>query len=160
METAVKNTRVEFSLREGLTKADIARMATNAVDGVLEKGNVLQIAEVLSGMEAFIKAVKADPRFPEYVREELAKHPKGKYESASGAKIELKETGTSYDYSHNPQWVELNSQEAAIAEKRKALEERLKKIPAGTVLVDEESGETLCGPAKSSKSSYAVTLAK
>jgi hypothetical protein len=143
----------------GMTKAQIGQAACSLVDTLLENGNVLLAAEGLSAMEAFAKEVKADPRFTEYVREELAKTG-GKYTTTSGAKVEIKETGVSYDYTSNPQWVELNDQVKAAEEKRKALEERLKKIPAGKMLVDEETGETLIGPAKSSKSSYAVTLAK
>ena len=77
-----------------------------------------------------------------------------------GAKVEICETGVKYDFSLNEEWVRLAEAEAAIAEKRKALEERLKKIPAGKSLVDNETGEFLIGPAKSSKTSIKVTLAK
>jgi hypothetical protein len=159
MDTAVKNTRVEFKLAEGITKSQVATMATNAVDAVLEKGNILQVAEVLSGMEAFIKAVKADPRFPDYVREELAKSS-GKYTTASGAKIEACETGVSYDFSQDIEWSALNEGLEKIKADLKAREERLKKIEPGKLLVDQDTGESLVGPVRSSKSSYKITLAK
>jgi hypothetical protein len=159
MATAVKNTRVEFSLRDGMKKSEISAMATAAVDGVLEKGNILQIAETLAVMDHFAKEVKKDPRFPDYVREELAKNG-GKFTSASGAKLEACEAGTTYDYSNNPEWVRLSADAEAAVNARKELEKRLQTIPAGKQLVDGETGEALIGPAKSSISTYKVTLAK
>ena len=39
-------------------------------------------------------------------------------------------------------------------------EDRLRKIPSGKILVDEETGEVMIGPSKTSKSSYKVTLLK
>lgn len=76
------------------------------------------------------------------------------------AKIEAAEVGVKYDYSANDEWNKLKAQETAIADKRKLLEDQLKKIPAGKVLVDEDTGETLTGAIKTSKSSFKVTLSK
>ena len=77
-----------------------------------------------------------------------------------GATIEAAEVGTKYDYSGNDEWVRLKEEEAAIADKRKAIEEKMKKIPQGQVLVDEETGDTMTGAIKSSKSSYKINLGK
>jgi hypothetical protein len=147
------------AITHGLTKTQIAELAKFGVDYVLETGQPELVAEQIAVMENYIKAVKADERFTDYVREELLKN-KGKITTASGAKIEACETGISYDYSTNPTWIELSTEEKRIAERRKAVEDILKKIPAGKSLVDDETGETLIGPAKTSKSSYKVTLAK
>ncbi len=77
-----------------------------------------------------------------------------------GATVEAAEVGTKYDYSSNEDWVRLKNEEAEIAEKRKAIEEKMKKIPAGKELVDTDTGEVLTGAIKSSKSSFKITLAK
>jgi hypothetical protein len=144
---------------QGLTKKDIESAADAAVTNLLENGGALEMAERISALEAFLKAVKGDERFTSYVREELAKNG-GKLTTASGAKIEAMGAGVSYDYSQNGIWVELDRQEKEIAAKRKALEEKLKTIPAGKMMVDEEDGEVWVGPSKSSKSTYRVSLKK
>jgi polyribonucleotide nucleotidyltransferase len=143
----------------GLSKTQIKVLADSAVSGVLEDGNVLQVAEALSAMDEFVKTVRKDDRFIDSVIEELGKS-KGRITTASGAKIETTEAGVSYDYSQNADWKELDSQIKELTEKRKAIEEVLKKIQPGKMLVDEETGETLVGPAKTSTSSYKLTLAK
>lgn len=147
------------AITAGMTKSQITELAKFGVDYVLETGDPTTVAEQISAMEAYIKAVKADPRFTDYVRDELAKN-RGKLTTASGAKIEAIEAGVTYDYSANPDWVALDQTIATLDVKRKALEQRLRLIPAGSVLVDESTGESYIGPAKSSKSTYRVTLAR
>lgn len=145
---------------EGLTKKQIEQLATLSVEDVRERGNVFQVAEAISCIEQFARAVKGDERFVEYLRDELLKN-KGRITTASGARIEACETGTSYDYSLHEEWCKLNKEIESLTEKRKALEDKLKKIPAGLALVDPDGGEMLLiGPARSSKSSYKVTLAR
>lgn len=147
------------SFRDGMSKKQIAELADASVSVCLEKGNVLQVAEAISAMAEFVELVRKDERFITAVVEEANKNA-GKLQTNSGAKIEVCETGTRYDYTANPDWVELMCEEKAIADKRKALEEKLKKIPAGKLLVDEESGETLIGAPKTSKTNYKLTLSK
>ncbi len=98
-------------------------------------------------------------RYTEYVRDELAKNG-GRHTTASGAKIEAIEAGVNYDYSHNPGWLELNTAATEAVERRKALEARLRTIPAGKSLVDDDTGEALTETAKSSTSTYKITLKK
>lgn len=102
---------------------------------------------------------EGDKEFLSAVMEEIAKHGK-EFVSPRGVKFELAETGTRYDYSQNAEWMELNLLEKSLGEKRKALEEKLKKIPAGSALADTETGETLIGPPKTSKSSFKIVLPK
>lgn len=148
----------------GLKKSDLKVMAGNAVDSVLERGNVLQVAEALTAMETFVEEVKKDPRFKNYVRDEAGKTPKG-YISNSGAKIELAETGTAYDYS-NCGDVELETCDQAFKSAEaslKARKEFLKKVPAsGMTVVVPYTGEviTIYPPSKTSNSSFKITLAK
>lgn len=130
-----------------------------AVDFILESGDPIGKAKAISAMETFIDGIKKDPRFIEYVREELTKF-NGKQE-VNGVKIELAEVGTKYDYSADPEWTTLEEQIKPLREKQKNIEEKLKKIPTGKMLTDEETGEVIgVGPAKKSTSSYKVTLAK
>jgi hypothetical protein len=141
----------------GNTKKEIESLALLVIEETLEKGTPIELAEKIAATENLIKVIKDNQRFTDYVKEELAKNS-GKVTTGSGARIEEMEAGVKYDYSANTEWVELMLEENAIAKKRKALEERLKAIPAGKLLVDEETGETLIGPAKSSKTTYKVTL--
>lgn len=148
----------------GLTKPGIIQLATNAVQQVLENGNVLQAAESLSAMENFIDAVRKNPQFLDYAREEIAKHGKGGFTSASGAKLENAETGTKYIYDNtgDDQITALYESKKEIEKKIKAREEFLKALPdIGLNIMNEETGEllTIYRPAKTSKSSYKVTLA-
>lgn len=102
---------------------------------------------------------EGDKDFRSAVMDEIKKYGKD-HTTARGVKFELAETGTKYDYSANPEWEALDKELKAVQAKKKELEERLKKIPAGNALVDESTGETLIGPAKTSKSSFKITLGK
>lgn len=102
---------------------------------------------------------EGDKEFLSAVMDEIKKYGKD-HTTARGVKFELAETGTKYDYSANPEWEALDKELKAVQAKKKELEERLKKIPAGNALVDEATGETLLGPAKTSKSSFKIVLGK
>lgn len=142
-----------------LTKTEISRVVSDAVTKILDEGGAVQIAEAVAGMENLIKEMKARPEYVEAVRAEIAPYGK-QLISTSGAKLELVEAGTTYDYSANPEWVRLNIEAERANDARKDLEKRLQKIEPGKILVDEETGETLIGPSKISKSTYKVTLPK
>ena len=49
---------------------------------------------------------------------------------------------------------------ASDIEKRKEIEEAIKRIPPGKIMVDEQTGETLCGAPKTSTTSPIVRLAQ
>lgn len=148
---------------KGLSKSEIKTMAASAIESVFESGNPLKIAEALSAMELFIKEVKDDKKFKEYVREEAAKTPKG-FISNSGAKVELFEAGTTYDFSNCADPV-LNELNLAIDIAKVKAEERktfLKALPLSGMDIITTEGEVVkvYPPAKSSVSSYKITLAK
>ena len=147
------------TIREGLNKKQLAELADNSVDQLLEEGNVFQVAEALAAMEEFVKTVRKDERYIQFLRDELAKHH-GRLITASGAKIELCEAGVSYDYSDNAEWRELEAERFEIERRKKALEEKLRLLAPGRVAVDPETGEMLEGPQKHSKSTYRITLAR
>ena len=145
------------SITEGLSKKQIANLADQSVEAVLEEGNVFQVAEALAAIEEFVKTVRKDERFVQFLRDELAKH-RGKLFTTSGAKLELCEAGVNYDYSTSAEWNELNEQIRILAEQRKAVEEKLRQVAPGKLAVDPETGEVIEGAMKSSKSTYRITL--
>jgi hypothetical protein len=147
------------SIQEGLSKKQIGQMADDAVGTVLEEGNVFGIAEALAAMEEFVKTVRRDERYIQFLRDELAKHH-GRLVTASGAKIELCEAGVFYDYSSNAEWRALEAERFEIERQKKAVEEKLRLLAPGRVAVDPDTGEMLEGPLKTSKSTYRITLAR
>jgi hypothetical protein len=147
------------SIKEGLSKKQIADLADQSVNTVLEEGNVFQVAEALAAMEEFVKNVRKDERFVQFLRDELARHH-GRLTTNSGARIEVCEAGVSYDYSSNGEWRELDEQLRILNEHKKAVEEKLRKLAPGRMAVDPETGEVLEGPLKTSKSTYRITLSK
>lgn len=147
------------AIGEGLTKQQIADLADEIVGQVLEEGNVFQVAEALAAMEEFVKTVRKDERYVQFLRDELVKYH-GRLITASGAKIETCEAGVSYDYSGNAEWRELEAERFEIERRKKALEEKLRLLAPGRVAVDPETGEVLEGPQKTSKSTYRITLAR
>jgi hypothetical protein len=147
------------AIREGLTKRQIESMASVSVDALLEEGNVFEVAEAIAAMEEFVKAVRKDSRYIDFIRDELAKN-NGKLRSSSGACIELCEAGVSYDYSQDGTWRMMDEQMKILQEQKKCREEELRKLAPGRLAVDPETGEVLQGPTKTSRSTYKITLAK
>lgn len=146
-------------IKEGLTKKQITELATQSVENVLEEGNVFQVAEALAAMEEFTKAVRKSERYVEFLREELVKH-NGRLITTSGAKIEMCEAGVSYDYSRSAEWREIEEQIKFLQDKKKEVEEKLRKVAPGRMAVDPETGEVIEGAFKTSKSTYRITLAR
>lgn len=147
------------AFREGLKKREIATLADQSVENVLEEGNVFQVAEALAAMDEFVKAVRKDERFVQFLREELAKH-QGKLITHSGARIELCESGVSYDYSCNPEWLALDAEMHHLQEQKKELEAKIRSVAAGKMAVDPETGELIEGVNRTSKSTYRITLSR
>lgn len=147
------------SIQEGLRKKQIAELAKGSVDTLLEDGNVFQVAEAIAAMEEFVKAVRKDERYIDFLRDELIKN-NGRLETLSGAKIEICEAAVTYDYSHDGTWRMLDDEIKALQEQKKLREEQLRKLAPGRMAVDPDTGEVLEGPKKTSKSTYRITLAK
>jgi hypothetical protein len=146
-------------IREGLGKKQIAALADQSVSHVLEEGNVFQVAEALAAMEEFVKSVRKDERYVQFLRDELAKHH-GRLITHSGARIEICEAGVSYDYSQSAEWREIDEEMKLLAERKKAVEEKLRRIGPGRMAVDQETGEVTEGAFKTSRSTYRITLSK
>ena len=147
----------------GLKKSEINSLAKTAVEAVLENGNVLDVAESLSAMEDFIKSVRADKRFTDYVREETAKYGK-LFTSPSGAKIELAEVGSKYDFSlcNDPELQEYENHLIFYEKQVKDRKEFLKVLPSAGIDIITKDGEPIkiYPPSKTSTSSYKISLTK
>ena len=147
------------SIQEGLRKTEIYELAIKSVDNVLEEGNVFRVAEAIAAMEEFVKAVRKDERYVNFLREELVKN-NGRLYTNSGAKIELCEAAVSYDYSQDATWKMIDNEIKSLQEQKKLREELLRNIAPGRMAVDPETGEVLEGAVKTSKSTYRITLAR
>src|SRR5438067_6033331 len=108
-------------IKEGLSKKQIADLADESVGRVLEEGNVFEVAEAIAAMEEFVKTVRKDERYVQFLRDELAKH-RGMMVTKSGAKIEMCEAGVSYDYSGNSEWNILEQQISVLKQQQKMVE--------------------------------------
>jgi hypothetical protein len=146
-------------IKEGLSKKQITALVEQSVENVLEEGNVEQVAEALAVMDEFVKGIRKDDRFIDIMREELVKHH-GSIKTTSGARIELCEAGVTYDYSEDPSWRYIDEQIKLLTEQRRQIEEKLRSIPPGKMMVDHETGEVLTGALRSSRSTYKITLSK
>ena len=118
MEKHLLQPNVFPSIQGGLTKKQIADLADESVSHVLEEGDVFKVAEALAAMEEFVKTVRKDERYIQFLRDELEKH-QGKLITASGAKIEICEAAVNYDYSTNAEWRALEAERFEIERRKK-----------------------------------------
>lgn len=148
----------------GYTKTQLKIAADNVVNDIIENGNALPAAEALSAMENFVKEVKGNKQYIDFVRDEIAKHGKSA-NTGSGTKIELAEVGTKYDFSkcEDPKIIELENKINYLDSELADRKDFLKTVPlSGLIVTDENTGETykVYPPSKTSTSSYKVTIAK
>jgi len=144
-----------------ITKQDISAGAAMMITNMIDNENEIDVAIGLSALEAIIKEVKSSVDYTTAVRSAIESQGEaGKIKLPNGTCIELAEVGTKYDYSNDPEWQRLDKQLKQTAFEIKQREEFLRRIPAGKMFVDETTGETTYGPAKSSTSSYKVTISK
>jgi hypothetical protein len=148
----------------GYTKTQLKIAADTVVNDIIENGNALPAAEALSAMENFVKEVKGNKQYIDFVRDEIAKHGKVA-NTGSGTKIELAEVGTKYDFSRceYPKIIELQKQIDELEAELSSHKDFLKTVPLSGLLVsDEITGEMykVYPPSKTSTSSYKVTIAK
>jgi len=154
------------SINHEFTKSQIKVAANQVVDNLIETGDdVLRIVETIANAEAFIKLVKTNPAYVDYVRSQVGLHQKGIYTSPRGTKIELAETGTSYHFEHcgDSEWELLNQQLESLKVQIADREKLLKALPScGENITCKLTGEIklVYPPYKTSNSSYKVTIAK
>jgi hypothetical protein len=130
----------------------------------LEHGQVdpLKVHLQVKMMEDIIKGLNADKTYKSHVLDAAQKYGQKSFEY-SNSKVEIKETGTKYDFSNcnDPVLARLHAKQAELDAEVKARETMLKSVSEkGLVITDEETGETVTiyPPSKSSSTSVAITL--
>ena len=141
------------------TKGEIEMFKSKVIDE-LKSGNYcpLDIAIRFKAMENLIKEIQADKDFKELTTNEAAKH--GKLAEIRGCKIETAEMGVKYDFSGcgDSELEQLESKLKLITEQKNARENWLKSFK--DVAINEETGEIINPPVKSSTTGIKITLAK
>lgn len=143
-----------------ISKADITEMAqviiAKAKDG---ETNPLEVKLKLKALESVIKdcAASIDP----LAREEAEKYGSKSFE-AMGAKVELAETGTKYDFSEcqDLEYEKLLNESIVLDAQLKAREMFLKSLKGPTELTNKDTGEvwTANPPVKKSTSSLKISF--
>lgn len=127
------------------TKFGIDLIAEGILEQVREGDlNSLDVAIKMNALEQLTKSVKE--KLLNDVLDELSKYPKGKAE-INGATVSVMDS-IKYDYSHIPEWVELDQQIAILKEKQKEIEDTEKKYHRGDL------------PIKSASSTFKIQLNK
>jgi membrane-anchored protein YejM (alkaline phosphatase superfamily) len=151
------------TLTNGISKSQLKIMADMSLQEIFENGKIIEAAEALSVMETFIKELRGNKQFSDYVREEISKN--GKQLETNSAKIELAETGIKYSFDNcgDVIYEQLNQQLESIEQQLKDRKEFLKTVSvSGLSIINEQTGEvsTIYPPSKQSTSTYKITLKK
>ena len=152
------------TIDDNWSKSTIAIKAKTIAEKAVENGTELEIASQIATLETLLKELKGNKELKACIREGIEKYGKS-YTDKNGTKLELAETGTSYDYSvcGDNYLTKLNKELEDLTSKIKSRQDFLKTIPlSGLLTIDEETGEaiTLYPPTKTSTSSYKVTIKK
>lgn len=149
------------------TKEERKQFAREIVDAMRE-GQIdpLKVHMQLKSAESLIKNLldkKENPETAELYSVSLleAAEKYGKKFGLYNSEFQIKEAGTTYDYSqtNDDELFDLMEQEKALKEKIKARQEFLKKLPlSGIEVLRGDELVTLYPPAKSSTTTVAVTL--
>jgi hypothetical protein len=146
-----------------VTKSQIKIIAEQTISGILEHGNIIEMADTFAKVELLLKEIKSSPNYIDYLRDEVSKYGKS-HTTSSGTKIELAEVGTKYDYQTCGDFKleELMNQMAILETAIKERQAFLKTIPLSGMDVLIEGGEVckIYPPIKTSTSSVKCTIAK
>jgi hypothetical protein len=151
------------TLTNGISKSQLKIMADMSLQEIFENGKIIEAAEALSVMETFIKELRGNKQFSDYVREEISKN--GKQLETNSAKLELAETGVKYNFDNcaDALYQQLEQQLQSVEADLKDRKEFLKTVPlSGLSIINEQTGElsTIYPPSKQSTSTYKITLKK
>jgi len=148
------------TISQELTKTQLKIIADTSLTDILNGGNIIEIADLISKMEFFFKELKTKKEYIEYLRSEVEKYGKA-HITKSGTKIELAEVGTKYDFSKcgDLKLLELENDLIRLEEKITERKEFLKSLPYGGMeILQGDEILTFTPPNKTSTSSVKVTL--
>ena len=152
------------SITSDLTKSQLKEISKQFIEAISENGRIIETAELIAKMEAFIKEIRSSKDFIDMVRDEVTKEGSKAKVTVTGVKIELAETGIKYDFSQcndydlNCLLEESERLEVQIKERK----EFLKLLPKAGIDVVTNFGEVLriYPPSKSSTSNFKTTISK
>jgi hypothetical protein len=146
-----------------VNKTTLKRMASTTMDELMENGRIIEAADMIAKMEFFMKELKNNPEYVDYLRYEISKYG-GAHTTSSGTRIELAEVGTKYDYVFCEDDIlnDMVISRLALDEQIKERQEFLKHLPAEGIEVISQYGEIkrIYPPSKSSTSSIKCTISK
>lgn len=150
-------------IQKDYNKTELSRIADNCVNELLENGRILETHEFITKMEFFIKRLKDNPEYYNYLSYEVAKYGSA-HTTSTGTKLELAEVGVKYDYvfCEDDIYNELIVKQMALDEQIKERQKFLKTIPVEGLEIVTEDGEMkrIYPPSKSSTSSVKTTISK
>ncbi len=79
-------------IQKDYNKQELAKIADNCVNELLDNGRILETHEFITKMEFFIKKLKDNPEYYNYLSYEVAKYGNA-HTTATGTKMELAEVG-------------------------------------------------------------------
>lgn len=157
-----------------LSKQNAATFHAKAKERIYEQGGAFEYIEVIKFFAALDKEINGDSsskkepdkEFIEYLREEIAKQGNGgdkaEFKTERGVKFTLAEVGSSYDFSQcgDQELYDLELAATNAANEVKKRKEFLKTVPVAGLEILTKDGElvTIYPPAKSSRSSFKVSL--
>lgn len=151
------------TITRDLSKGQIKRMADDSLHQLMENGNIIEAADMIAKMELFIKEIKSNPEYIDYLRYEVAKYGQS-MTTSTGTKIELAEVGTKYDYvfCEDEIYNELTVRRDSLDEQIKERQQFLKTLPSEGIEIINEDGVVcrIYPPSKSSTSSVKCTIQK
>lgn len=146
-----------------INKTALKRIASSTLEEILETGRIIEAADMIAKMEFFIKELKSNADYIDYLRYEIAKYGSA-HTTASGTRIELAEVGVKYDYVFCEDDIlnDMIIQREALDERIKERQDFLKRLPAEGIDIISEHGEVkrIYPPSKSSTSSVKCTISK
>jgi len=142
------------------TKEQAETFAKKLTDEVMQGDvNPLELHVKLTAMQKAFDAVKKN--IAQYTLDEAGKHGAKSFE-INGAKIEISELGTKYDFlpCGDSQWEMMDAEIKALDDRKKEREKFLKTLTKSMTIVNELTGEieTINPPHKSSTTGIKVTL--
>jgi hypothetical protein len=129
-ENLIENVVTEFDKWFSLTREDISRMKEEIVAGISSgKIDLKSIFVAISSFERVFIGDKDNPGIKTIIQQQLARELKREAGPVTIGNFEVRaEEGATYDFSSDPQWQMMRTEENVAAEKRKGREDFLKAI--------------------------------
>lgn len=150
-------------IQRDYNKTELIKIAANCSNELMENGRIIETHEFITKMEFFIKQLKDNDAYHEYLLDEVCKYGKS-HTTSTGTRIELAEVGVKYDYAvcDYDIYNELVVKKMALEEQIKERQIFLKTIPDSGLDIVTGDGEMkrIYPPIRTSQSSVKTTISK